>query len=122
MKSDIQKKKAVTAGAETTYAKRKMKNSLFAHSIQRSTEKVKSLDEDTYNVAKAIENQRKYCETNDVPMFIETDGICYRCRKNIFEPFISVGDTCGFVSGITKERAGKALITSCPHCRYTFVD
>lgn len=118
MKISIQKKKAASAGTETTYAKRKMKNSLFAHSIQRSTEKVKSLDEDTYNVAKAIENQREYCETNNVPMFIETDGICYRCRKNIFEPFTSGG----FVSGITKERAGKALITSCPHCRYTFVD
>ena len=42
MKSDMQKKKAVTAGTETTYAKRKMKNSSFAYSIQEENEKVKS--------------------------------------------------------------------------------
>ena len=74
-----------------------------------------------YDTIKAIKAQRDYCKANDVPNFAPAfNGECYHCKHNIYEPCKHPDGRV--TDGITVERAGKTLITGCPHCRYSFVD
>ena len=43
--------------------------------------------------------------------FAPTNGICYRCRKQIYSE-----------GGISVERASTELTTGCPFCYHSFVD
>ena len=73
-----------------------------------------------FNPTAADKAQREYCEAHETPMFAPSNGICYRCANNIYLPHkYRDHDT---VYGITIEDAGKRLITSCPHCNYSFVE
>ena len=73
-----------------------------------------------FNPRRAAEEQRRYCEDQECPMFAPSDGICYRCGRNIYEPYrFRDHDT---VYGITVDKAGSTLITGCPHCNYSFVE
>jgi len=47
--------------------------------------------------------QKKYCEKNNLPMFVSMDGVCSWCHKQI-------GDT------------GTELITGCPYCNRSFCE
>lgn len=62
--------------------------------------------------------QRKYCSDYDTPLFAPSNGICYHCGFNIYMPTNGVTGP----RGITVEDASKKLITSCPHCNYSFVE
>lgn len=44
--------------------------------------------------------------------FAPSNGICYRCGRNIAE-----GE-----NGITLEKLGSYIITGCPYCHYSFCD
>lgn len=66
----------------------------------------------------AIELQIKYCNEHGMPFFVPNDGRCYRCNNNIFTPIYSGRRT----NGISCEQAANSLITSCPHCNYSFAD
>lgn len=61
------------------------------------------------DVQKAIIFQQKFCLLSGFPLFAPENGICYHCGKQIYEE-------------ITTAKAASQLITSCPHCRHTFVD
>lgn len=74
---------------------------------------------DGYNWRLASAAQRNYCEERESPMFAPSAGICYHCGFNIYMP---VNGTRGTVSGITVNEAASKLITSCPHCHYSFVE
>lgn len=74
---------------------------------------------DGYNWRLASAAQRNYCEEREEPMFAPPDGNCYRCGFNIYMP---KNGSRGSVSGITVNDAASRLITSCPHCNYSFVD
>ena len=53
--------------------------------------------------------QKKYCDENQLPHFAPTDGICWRCHKQIYD-------------AISLEKASNTLITGCPHCHYSYCD
>lgn len=71
-----------------------------------------------YDTVEAIEAQEAYCRKRGRPFFApKGDGRCFHCGQNIYKPRRD-----NSTSGISVERAGAALITSCPHCYYSFVD
>lgn len=71
-----------------------------------------------FNTSLAIKAQKMFCKVNDMPHFAPINGRCYRCGKNIYEPYEKKGETYG----IDAETAGKFLITGCPHCNRSFCD
>lgn len=84
-----------------------------------------------YNVTESIKAQKKYSEEFKVPHFAPKSGICWSCNRNIYEPFAQertlywedgkpVKKT--FTTGITTEKAGKHLVTGCPHCNRSYCD
>ncbi len=72
-----------------------------------------------FNPTKAAKAQEAYCDQHEAPMFAPANGICYRCRRNIYLPS---NGSHGAVYGITVEQAGSRLVTGCPHCNYSFVE
>ena len=66
----------------------------------------------TLNKGKAIAAQMIFCSKHNLPMFAPSNGICWRCGRNIYE-----GER-----GVSVERAGAMLITGCPYCHRTYVD
>lgn len=93
-----------------------------------------------YNVSNGIKAQEKYCNENNLPHFAPTNGQCWKCKRNIYEPvgWKNEYDSYGiplkrvqvaldspekeFETGITVEKAGKTLITGCPHCNKSYCD
>jgi len=73
-----------------------------------------------FNPIEAAKAQEDYCNEHELPMFAPANGICYRCCNNIYDP-ITYRDH-DKVYGISVEDAGNQLITSCPHCNYSFVE
>ena len=65
-------------------------------------------NETVYVRAKA---QMQYCVEHDYPLFAPRNGICWRCKQNIYSD-----------KGYTYDVARKALITYCPHCHASFTD
>ena len=74
---------------------------------------------ETFDPAKASEAQRKYCEANFMPMFAPSNGVCFRCNRNIYSAEVSPG---GFVSGISVNYASSHPVTGCPFCHISFCD
>lgn len=72
-----------------------------------------------YYTAEAIQAQEDYCERRGLPRYAPSDGTCYHCMQNIYAPVKGLYDGLG---GYTVEYAASHLITSCPHCRHSFVD
>jgi hypothetical protein len=68
-----------------------------------------------FNVSASVQGQKKLSEDNNLPHFAPKSGVCWNCKKNIYEP-----DERGF--GITTERASTELVTGCPHCFRTYCD
>ena len=56
-----------------------------------------------------IKAQEDYCEKENVLHFAPTDGICYRCDKQIYHD-------------ITLDEASNELITGCPICGWSYCD
>lgn len=64
-------------------------------------------------VQEAIQNQKKLVSKLSAPYFAPSDGICWKCHKQIFGTD---------ERQITKERAAKEFITCCPLCHQTYCD
>ena len=62
-----------------------------------------------YNVQKSIEAQREYCKKTGQPLLAPRSGFCWKCGRQIY-------------TAISTERAGKSLVTYCPHCNKSFND
>lgn len=72
-----------------------------------------------YNATLAILKQNEYCEKNEHPCFAPNDGVCWKCHRNIYEPYKRPNGT---VTGITVEQASARLIADCPHCNKSYCD
>ena len=72
-------------------------------------------DTQEYNVQKAIRAQAQFCDLRDAPLFAPSDGVCHRCRNNIYKASV-------YRAGISLIQAAMTHITSCPHCHATFLD
>lgn len=73
---------------------------------------------ETFNSSMAIDAQDKYCKEKGYPHFAPRNGRCYRCNKQIYEQI----DHGNYKTGISVEKAGKELVTGCPHCNRTYCD
>ena len=95
-----------------------------------------------YDVERARQAQKKLCEEKGYPDFAPSNGVCWACKKNIYEPLGRkrgqtsswVGRTgcrrvescpieeADYVTGITVEKAATSLVTGCPHCNRSYCD
>lgn len=73
----------------------------------------------TFDKAKANAAQIQYCKDKGAPMFAPSGGVCWKCRRNIYEPYKIDGE---HESGYTVERASRILITGCPHCHISYCE
>lgn len=84
---------------------------------------------ETYDINKAREAQRKYCEEKGYPHFAPVSGRCWSCGHNIYTQvehkrvdWKTGGEVKPYITGISVEKAGEYLITGCPHCHRTYCD
>ncbi len=87
-----------------------------------------------FDVSKAVAAQAQYCNLKNYPHFAPGSGVCYRCHKNIYEQIgwkiengmktrVSIDSTeLNYTTGIDVEKAGKELVTGCPHCNRSYCD
>lgn len=87
-----------------------------------------------FDVQKSITAQKQYCEEKQAPHFAPYDGRCWNCNQNIYQPIswkyengrkVKVSFDSpdkSIVTGITVEKAGKELVTGCPHCNRSYCD
>lgn len=62
------------------------------------------------------ERHRELCAQQGLPNFAPTRGICYRCHRNIYQPYpIKSGQ-------ISEGETGEEYITGCPHCHHSFCE
>lgn len=78
-----------------------------------------------YNKNKAVLAQKKYIEENKAPDFAPNNGVCFKCHRNIYEPFTRtktniLGEEKEVTTGITVEEARTTLVTGCPHCNRSY--
>ncbi len=66
------------------------------------------------------ESQRKIIKERSWPFFAPSDGICFKCHKNIYQNY-EYSDLNGNDS-ISYGYDGKEPITGCPHCNRSFCD
>ena len=85
-------------------------------------------------IQKCIDAQDEYTKKNKLPDFAPRRGICWNCKRNIYQNLghkrdgwriIDVkeeGAEVDYVTGISLEEAGKSLVTGCPHCHRSYCD
>ncbi|HBB9121083.1 hypothetical protein HW877_09400 [Serratia marcescens] len=77
------------------------------------------LDEvNKFDSMQARSAQDKYCKENNAPHFAPNNGICFRCKRDIYLKI----DNGIFITGISVRRAGSELVTGCPHCNRSYCD
>ncbi|MCD7830698.1 MAG: hypothetical protein LUI01_00270 [Firmicutes bacterium] len=67
-----------------------------------------------YDPEKAVKAQEAFCKAEKIPLFAPIDGVCERCKRNIYLPVHNLG--------YTLDEAGRKHITDCPHCHKSFCD
>ncbi|MFV8845118.1 hypothetical protein [Serratia fonticola] len=72
----------------------------------------------TFNSEVARQAQAKYCKEKQYPHFAPLDGICYRCKRDIYQQQASSVRT----TGVSVQEAGSKLICFCPHCNRSYDD
>lgn len=78
---------------------------------------------ETYDVSRAKEAQKVFCEAKNFPHFAPHSGICWKCGCNIYEQVTQRGyGDKERITGISVEAAGSHLITGCPHCNRSYCD
>lgn len=83
-----------------------------------------------FNVQKSIKAQSKYCERTGSPHFAPHSGVCWNCRRNIYEAveqkrilYWELGQPeQSYTTGINTKKAGEELVTGCPHCNRSYCD
>lgn len=82
--------------------------------------------QEEFNITKSIIGQRKYCDNSKAPHFAPSNGVCWKCRKNIYEKhektIILSGEEITHKRGISVEKASNGLVTGCPHCNMSYCD
>ena len=72
-----------------------------------------------FDVPASIAAQKDYQQLKGYPDFAPHDGICYKCRGQIYAPRTRPDGT---KSGISLEKASSQLITGCPHCHFSYCE
>lgn len=74
--------------------------------------------EETFDSNLARAAQEKLCKEKQLPHFAPSSGVCYACKKNIYQQL----DRGSYKTGISVEKAELSLITGCPHCNRSYCD
>lgn len=102
--------------------------------IGKSEENKPVLPTKEFNATRASAAQTQYCALKKYPHFAPHDGRCWKCNLNIYEQFgwkVENGRKVNvpldslelqYVTGIDVEKAGKELVTGCPHCNRSYCD
>jgi len=72
----------------------------------------------TFSPIAARKAQAEYCQKHNAPHFAPRDGICFRCKKDIYQESGIPGHT----TGISLEEATTTLVVYCPHCNRSYDD
>ncbi len=77
-----------------------------------------------YNIAVAVKAHAKACEEKGWPDFTGTNGRCFDCGKNIFQPVITKSEDgkSTYIAGYSVQEAVKGGITGCPFCHRSYCD
>lgn len=75
---------------------------------------------ETFDALAATEAQSKYCTEHNKPHFAPKGGRCWKCGQNIYAEGKQRNGNPS--KGISVERAGRELITGCPHCNWSFCE
>lgn len=75
-----------------------------------------------YNTQASCQAQREYCEKKNAPHFASYDGRCWNCKQDIYKPMEHKQGDRIYTTGITVEKAGRELVTGCPHCNRSYCD
>jgi len=78
------------------------------------------VEEKIYNPSLAAKKQKEFCKENGYPHFAPETGRCWKCSRNIYEPYEHKHS--GHITGITVEEATNELVTGCPHCYKSYCD
>ncbi|EQK42736.1 hypothetical protein C672_1680 [[Clostridium] bifermentans ATCC 638] len=82
---------------------------------------------DNKEISKCREAQKEYALKNGAPYFAPSDGVCWKCNRNIYQNY----EICDFdgiyiykqiSDGYSLNRASSELITGCPHCSRSYCD
>lgn len=93
----------------------------YCYRCMRKLREGQAMTDREYDIEASAQAQTTYCDRNNLPCFAPRDGYCPHCEKNIYTLYIYHGKV-DYRVGISTEEAGKRLITSCPHCHYSFTD
>ncbi|WP_152562917.1 MULTISPECIES: hypothetical protein [unclassified Serratia (in: enterobacteria)] len=74
--------------------------------------------EKVFSPAAAQKAQAEYCKKINAPHFAPLSGVCWRCKRNIYEKHGSPERS----TGISVEEAGRKVICFCPHCNRSYDD
>lgn len=79
---------------------------------------------ETFNSAEATKAQAQYCKDRQVPHFAPQNGRCWSCNQDIYSTARRKwnGRFEGESKGISVEKAGRELVTGCPHCYRSYCD
>ena len=72
------------------------------------------MNNQTFDPTEAAKAQDSYCTQHEVPMFAPSDGICYHCGRNIYDPITYRGreDHTDILPGVgTKGYDGAGVVT-----------
>jgi hypothetical protein len=76
-----------------------------------------------FDVNKSIAAQEKLCMEKGYPHFAPMNGVCWWCHRNIYNPVEHERKTLTpYITGIDVEKAGRKLVTGCPHCNRSYCD
>lgn len=76
----------------------------------------------TYDSRAAIAAQENLCQTLGIVMMAPRSGICWSCRRSIYDKQMVPGfmGRPPYAIGVSVEQAAKSVITGCPHCHRAF--
>jgi hypothetical protein len=66
---------------------------------------------DPKEISECIKRQAQLCKEKELPHFAPSNGICWRCKRNIYQNY-----------GTSKGKTGEEFITGCPHCSRSYCD
>ena len=114
------KEKSRSAGTETAPDDEDMTRINLSYHPSSPEAKSQALLPPAYRPREAEDAQARFCERNGYLLFAPRSGYCYKCGRNIYEPFKTRARD--MLPGYTVEQARHMLITYCPFCHVSYID
>lgn len=76
------------------------------------------MEQETFDAKASCAAQAKLCKEKGYPDFAPSNGVCYDCRRQIYEQI----DHGEYKTGRSVEYATTTHITGCPHCHHSYCE